>query len=48
MKYTLITPNGKIQLFYILEVAKLYQAKMGGTLIAPDILTEKSSYKTRA
>lgn len=48
MTYTLITPSGTIRQFYLLAVAQLYQARLGGTIISPDILSEISSEKTRA
>jgi hypothetical protein len=33
MNYVLITPNGRVMTFYILEVAQTYQNAYGGTLI---------------
>jgi hypothetical protein len=32
MKYTLITPTGRVYQFYLLETAKIWQGAYGGTL----------------
>jgi hypothetical protein len=39
MKYTLITKAGKLYTFYVLQVAELYQAIHGGTIVTADILS---------
>jgi hypothetical protein len=36
MKYTVITPLGKIMCFYIKSVAELYATNTGGTLIGDE------------
>jgi len=33
MKYTLITPTGRVYQFYLLAVAQTFQGAYGGTLI---------------
>lgn len=33
MQYTLITKNGRIMQFFILEVAELYQVLYGGVIV---------------
>lgn len=38
MRYTLITPTGKIYTFYILSVAETYLHAYGGVLINPTVL----------
>lgn len=38
MKFTLITPTGKIMQFYLRPVAELYQTIYGGQLIDDSIL----------
>lgn len=38
MKFTLITPAGKIMQFYLRPVAELYQTIYGGQLIDDSIL----------
>ena len=40
MKYTVITPAGKIMCFYIRDVAVLYAKNSGGTLIGDEIVRE--------
>ncbi len=40
MKYTLITPTGKVYTFYILATAKCFHQAYGGTLIDNEIVTE--------
>lgn len=40
MKYTVITPLGKIMCFYIRDVAKMYAKNSGGTLIGDEIMVE--------
>lgn len=39
MKYTLITPTGKIYTFYILGLAETYQRAYGGTLLDASVIT---------
>ena len=39
MKYTLITPTGKIYTFYILAVAQTYLGAYGGTLLDASVIT---------
>ena len=41
MKYTLISPKGRIFTFFLKEVAETFQAAYGGTLIDAGILTVK-------
>lgn len=41
MKFTLITPAGKIMQFYLRQVAELYQTIYGGQLIDATILNTK-------
>ena len=43
MKYTLITPAGKVYTFYVQAVAEMYQKAYGGQLITADILVDTSS-----
>jgi hypothetical protein len=38
MKFTLITPTGKLYTFFLQAVAETYQQAYGGTLIASDSL----------
>jgi hypothetical protein len=38
MRYTLITPTGRVMTFFILAVAELYQVVHGGTLVTSEIL----------
>ena len=40
MKYTLITPAGKVYTFYLKTVAETYQKAYGGQLITADILVD--------
>jgi hypothetical protein len=40
MKYTLITPVGRVYTFYILATAECYQQAYGGTLINNEVVTE--------
>ena len=40
MKYTLITPAGKVYTFYLQAVAETYQKAYGGQLITADILVD--------
>ena len=40
MKYTVITPVGKVMCFYIKSVAEMYAKNSGGTLIGDEILLE--------
>ena len=37
MEYTLITKQGRVMQFYILNVAELYQSLNGGVIITKDI-----------
>ena len=39
MRYTLITPTGKIYTFFIETVAKTYQQAYGGVIVDAQILT---------
>ena len=41
MQYTLIQSNGKIQQFYVLAVAELYQTIYGGVVVTPQVLVEQ-------
>jgi hypothetical protein len=43
MKYTLITPKGKVYTFFILAVAQTYQQAYGGTVVTKDILVDAKS-----
>jgi hypothetical protein len=36
MKYTLITPQGKVFTFFLHSVAEMYQLAYGGSLIVPE------------
>ena len=36
MRYTLITPKGKVYTFYLPAQAEMYQQAYGGTLIVPE------------
>ena len=36
MKYTLITPQGKVFTFFLHSVAEMYQRAYGGSLIVPE------------
>lgn len=45
MKYTLITSNGKVMLFYIRGVAEIYNTLYGGVIISTD-LSEKNMCST--
>jgi len=38
MKYTLITRNGRVMLFYILEAAECYRMIHGGVVFSQQIL----------
>jgi hypothetical protein len=38
MKYTVITPAGKVMMFYIKSVAELYASNSGGTLVDESVL----------
>jgi hypothetical protein len=40
MKYTLITPTGRVYTFYLKAVADTYQKAYGGQLITADILVD--------
>ena len=42
MKYSLITKNGRIMQFYVLEVAQLYQSLEGGVVITQQILEQET------
>jgi len=44
MKYTLITPKGKVMPFYIKETAECYRLIHGGVIVTYSILTEKVAY----
>lgn len=39
MKYTLITPTGKIYTFYIQALAETYLGAYGGTLVDASVIT---------
>jgi hypothetical protein len=36
MKYTLITPQGKVYTFFLHSVAEMYQRAYGGSVIVPE------------
>lgn len=38
MKYTVITPTGKVMMFYIKSVAEMYAINTRGTLIDESVL----------
>lgn len=38
MRYTLITPTGRVMTFFILAVAELYQVINGGTIVTANVL----------
>jgi hypothetical protein len=38
MEYTLITKQGRVMQFYILNVAQLYQSLNGGVIVTKNIL----------
>ena len=40
MKYTLITPTGKIMTFYVEAIANLYKEIKGGVVFSQQILEE--------
>lgn len=40
MQYTLIQSNGRIQQFFVLAVAELYQSIYGGVVVTPQILQQ--------
>jgi hypothetical protein len=40
MKYTLITPMGKVYTFYLQAVADMYQRAYGGQVITGNILVD--------
>lgn len=42
MKYTLITPTGRIYQFYLEAVALTFQGAYGGTLFTGSILTKET------
>lgn len=45
MKYTLINSQGRVRMFFIKEVAELYQIIEGGVILTEDTLaTEGSGY----
>ncbi len=46
MNYVLITPNGRVMTFYILEVAQTYQTAYGGTLIDNSVVFVQQTEKT--
>jgi hypothetical protein len=37
MRYTLITPTGRVMTFYVLAVAELYQVINGGTIVTANV-----------
>jgi hypothetical protein len=41
MKYTLITPTGRIYQFYLEAVALTFQGAYGGTLFTESVLTKE-------
>lgn len=43
MTYTVITKLGKIQTFYLKEVADIYAQINGGVVVTPQILVDSSS-----
>lgn len=43
MKYTLITPKGKVYTFYLKSVAETFQAAYGGQVITGDILVDETA-----
>lgn len=42
MRYTLLMPNGKIMLFYVEGVARLYRNLNGGVVFTQQILDQKA------
>ena len=46
MNYILITSNGRILPFYLVEVARMYQTIYGGTLIDKSIEFTKKQTET--
>lgn len=42
MKYTLITPTGRIYQFYLLKTAEIWQGAYGGTLITEETFKKES------
>ena len=48
MRYTLITADGKVMLFYVLGCAMLYQSINGGVIIDEAILNPEALDKAEA
>ena len=40
MRYTLITPTGRVYTFYVQSVAETYQQAYGGTLFDAEVLVD--------
>lgn len=40
MKYTLITPKGRVYTFFLLATAQIFEQAYGGTLITEEIYAE--------
>jgi hypothetical protein len=43
MKFTLITPTGRVYTFYVQDLAETYQRAYGGQLITADILVDTAA-----
>jgi hypothetical protein len=43
MRYTLITPTGRVYTFYVKALAETYQGAYGGQLISADILVDSTA-----
>jgi hypothetical protein len=41
MKYTLITPTGRVYTFFVLAAAETFLQAYGGQLISPEILVDQ-------
>ena len=48
MKYTLITANGKVLTFFILDAAKTFQMAFGGEIITNEIVSVQDSKRVIA
>lgn len=47
MQYTLITSTGKIKMFFVKQVAELYQTIEGGVIMTSEILTTSNQNETQ-
>ena len=45
MKYTLITPTGKIMTFYVEAIANLYKEIKGGVVFSQQVLETVDNYE---